>query len=371
MSDTPEEPLLLTPGPITTSRATKEKMLRDWGSRDRDFIALTRHVLDRLLRLAYGEKSYACVPIQGSGTFGLEAMLGTLVPREGKVLVLVNGAYGARIAEIANRMDRNHLAISLAETRPLDPAALDKALVADPTITHVAAVHCETGSGLLNPIEKIAAVTAKHGRRLLLDAISTFGALPLDVASLPCDAVTVSANKCLEGVPGVTFAIAREDSLTTSQGNASSLSLDLFEQWRVLEETGQWRFTPPTQVLAALAHALEEHAAEGRIKGRGDRYRNNCRVLIEGMRELGFQTFLPDEFQAPIIVAFHSPSDPNFTFPAFYDFLRDKGYAIYPGKVTAADTFRIGCIGKVYEKDILGVLAAVREAMTKFEFTPT
>jgi len=370
MADTPEEPLLLTPGPITTSRATKERMLHDWGSRDRDFIALTRHVQGRLLHLARGEENHVCVPIQGSGTFGLEAMLGTLVPQKDKVLILVNGAYGARIAEIAKRMNRNHHVISLAETCPLDPVILDEALAVDPTITHVAAVHCETGSGLLNPIDKVAAVTAKHGRRLLLDVISTFGALPLDVASLPCDAVTISANKCLEGVPGITFAIVREESLAASQGNATSLSLDLFEQWRMFEETGQWRFTPPTQVLAALAHALEEHDIEGGIKGRGERYRNNCQILIKGMQELGFQTFLPFKFQAPIIVAFHSPSDPNFTFPAFYDFLRDKGYAIYPGKVTTADTFRIGCIGKAYEKDILGVLAAVRDAMKKFGFTP-
>ncbi|MCE2510503.1 MAG: 2-aminoethylphosphonate--pyruvate transaminase [Alphaproteobacteria bacterium] len=370
MTDTPEEPLLLTPGPITTSRSTKEKMLRDWGSRDRDFIALTQRVRDRLLQLACGEVGHVCVPVQGSGTFGIEAMLGTLVPREGKVLVLVNGAYGARMAEIVARMGRNHLVVSHEENRPLDPQALEEALVGDPVITHVAAVHCETGSGLLNPIEEIAAVAARQGRRLLLDAISTFGALPLDVAALPCDAAVGSANKCLEGVPGVAFVILRKDSLAASQGNASSLSLDLFEQWQALEKTGQWRFTPPTQVVAALGQALEEHAAEGAVRGRGDRYRANCRTLVEGMRELGFQTFLPDALQAPIIVAFHSPRDKNFVFSAFYDFLRDKGYVIYPGKVTTADTFRIGCIGKVYEEDVLSVLAAVREAMAAFSFKP-
>lgn len=364
MANIPEEPLLLTPGPITTSRATKEAMLRDWGSRDRDFIALTQGVRESLLRLVGGMESHACVPIQGSGTFGMEAALGTLVPRHGKLLVLVNGSYGARMAEIAVRLGRACATLVFEESRPVDPAALEEALKADPAITHVGAVHCETGAGLLNPIEKIAAVTARHGCGLLLDAISTFGALPLDVAALPCEAVVASANKCLEGVPGVAFAIVGREALAAAKGNAPSLSLDLYGQWRALEETGQWRFTPPTHVVAALARALEEHAAEGGVEGRGARYRGNCRLLVEGMRELGFRPFLPDALRAPIIVAFHSPADPNFTFPAFYDLLRDRGYVIYPGKVTAADTFRIGCIGRVAARDIEGVLVAVRAAMT-------
>ncbi|MBN4016551.1 2-aminoethylphosphonate--pyruvate transaminase [Rhodospirillaceae bacterium AH-315-P19] len=369
MADFREEPLLLTPGPITTSRAVKEAMLRDWGSRDQDFIELTRHVCAQLLQLAGGTESHVCVPIQGSGTFGVEAVLGTLLPRAGKLLVLANGAYGARMAEIALRMGRECVVQSFDEGLPLDPMAFGVALAADSGITHVAAVHCETGAGLLNPIEEIAEVVAKHGRHFLFDAISTFGALPIDVANVPCDAVVASANKCLEGVPGIAFAILKRESLVEGKGNASSLCLDLFDQWRGFEKTGQWRFTPPTHVLAALAEACRAHAKEGGVKGRGDRYRNNVRLLVEGMRELGFQTFLPDEFQAPIIVAFHSPPDPNFSFPAFYDFLRGKGYAIYPGKVTVAPTFRIGCIGQVFEKDIRGVLSAIREAVATFGLT--
>ena len=369
MADFPEEPLLLTPGPITTSRVVKEAMLRDWGSRDQDFIALTHQISARLLQLAGGTESHVCVPVQGSGTFGVEAVLGTLLPRGGKLLVLANGAYGARIAEIALRMGRNCVVQSFDEALPLDPMAFDAALAADPGITHVAAVHCETGAGLLNPIEAIAEIVARNGRRFLFDAISTFGALPIDVAKIPCDAVIASANKCLEGVPGVAFAILKRDALVAGKGNASSLCLDLFDQWRGFEETGQWRFTPPTHVLAAFAEALQAHAKEGGVKGRGDRYCNNVRLLVEGMRELGFQTFLPDEFQAQIIVAFHSPPDPNFSFSAFYDFLRGKGYAIYPGKVTAANTFRIGCIGQVFEKDIRGVLSAIREAVENFGLT--
>lgn len=338
-------------------------MLRDWGSRDHDFIALTQHVRTQLLDLAGGGDSHVCLPIQGSGTFGLEAALGTLLPRDGKLLVLVNGAYGARIAEIADRMGRDHVTLSFDEASPLDPVALETALMADPAITHVAAVHCETGAGLLNPIAKIAEVVAKNGRRFLFDAISTFGALPLALSKIPCDGLVASANKCLEGVPGVSFALLKREPLAGAKGNATSLSLDLFDQWQALEKTGQWRFTPPTHVLAALAGALEEHAAEGGVAGRGDRYRNNARLLVNGMRALGFQTFLPDALQAPVIVAFRSPPDPNFAFPAFYDFLRSKGYAIYPGKVTAAPTFRIGCIGQVFEKDIQGVLRAVAEAV--------
>ncbi len=233
----------------------------------------------------------------------------------------------------------------------------------DPEISHVAAVHCETTSGILNPIERIAEVAARHGRRLLIDAMSAFGALPLDAARVPFEALAASANKCLEGVPGVGFAIVREAALAVAEGNSPCLSLDLFDQWQAMERTRQWRFTPPTHVLAAFDQALREHEAEGGIAGRGARYRENWRVLVEGMRALGFETLLPDHLQAPIIVTFRMPADPRFVFDGFYDRLRARGYVIYPGKLTVAPSFRIGCIGRIGPEEMRGALAAIRATL--------
>ncbi len=231
-------------------------------------------------------------------------------------------------------------------------------------------MHCETTTGILNPIEDIAAVCEARGRALLIDAMSSFGALALDLGRIPCEAVAASANKCLEGVPGIGFVIARHDALAAAEGNAPSLSLDLHGQWRGFEATGEWRFTPPTQVLAAFDQALDEHAAQGGVAGRGARYAANCRVLVEGMRELGFETFLPDALQAPIIVTFRAPTDPRFDFTRFYVALAMRGYLIYPGKLTRAASFRIGCIGRIDEAVMRGVVAAVAEVTQEMGFDP-
>ena len=272
------DPILLTPGPITTSLETKMAMLRDWGSRDGEFIAMNARVRRRLLELVSGDGSHVCVPLQGSGTFIVEAMIGTLVPPAGKLLVLVNGAYGRRMVRICEYYRRACVAQETPEDQPADPAALDAALARDPAVTHVVVVHCETTSGVLNPVEEIAAVTARRGRRLLIDAMSAFGAIPLDARRIAFDAVVASANKCLEGVPGMGFAIVRREALEEAGGQAPSLSLDLHDQWAAMEKNGQWRFTPPTHVIAALDRALDQHAAEGGVAGRGARYRRPCRL---------------------------------------------------------------------------------------------
>ncbi len=358
-----DHPLLLTPGPLTTSAATKQAMLRDWGSRDEAFVGMTARVRARLVALAGAEGSHVCVPIQGSGTFALEAAIGTLVPPDGKLLVLINGAYGRRIATICDRIGRAHTDLAVAENRTPEAAQVDAALGADKALGHVALVHCETTSGILNPLGEIAEVAARHGRRLLIDAMSAFGALALDAREVPFEALVASANKCLEGVPGMAFVIARREAIEAAAGNAPSLSLDLHDQWRGFEGNGQWRFTPPTHVVAALDRALEEHAAEGGVAGRGARYERNCRTLVEGMRGLGFETLLPDDLQAPIIVTFHLPADPNFDFTRFYAGLSRRGYVIYPGKLTATESFRIGCIGRLDEDDMQGLLAAVAETL--------
>ncbi len=357
------DPWLLTPGPLTTSPSVKEAALHDYGSRDSHFIAVNRRVREALLEIVNGGDSHVAVPLQGSGTFAVEAMLGCFVPRDGKVLILVNGAYGKRMAKICQVIGRAALVQETPEDVPNDPEALEQALAADPGISHVAVVHCETTSGILNPIEAVANVTARHGRGLLIDAMSAFGALPLDARKLRFDAVVASSNKCLEGTPGLGFCIARAGAFQKTEGNSHSLSLDLYEQYVAMEGNGQWRFTPPVHTLLSFDQALAEFANEGGVAGRGARYRENCRILVEGMRKLGFQTLLPDELQAPVIVTFHMPADPRFAFEDFYERMRRRGYVIYPGKLTVADSFRIGCIGRLGAEEMRGALAAVEDIL--------
>ena len=353
------DPWLLTPGPLTTSMTVKEAMLHDWGSRDEAFIAINARMRRRLLEIAGASETHVAVPLQGSGTFAVEAMIGTLVPRQGKLLVLVNGAYGQRMVRVCGYHGRTVASVTAPEDQAIDAKAVEAALAADPAITHVAAVHCETTSGVLNPVEEIAGVVERAGRSLLIDAMSAFGALPLDARRLRFDAVAASSNKCFEGVPGMGFVLVRRPVLEAAAGNAPALTLDLHDQWQAMEKNGQWRFTPPTHVIAAFDQALSEHEAEGGVEGRGGRYRRNCKILIEGMRAMGFATLLPEHLQAPIIVTFHMPADPNFHFDEFYDRLRRRGYVIYPGKLTVADSFRIGCIGRLGESEMRGALAAI------------
>jgi 2-aminoethylphosphonate-pyruvate transaminase len=359
MSET-GDPLLLTPGPLTTSRSVKEVMIHDWGSRDAAFITINKTVLQRLTELINGGDDFVTVPMQGSGTFAVEAMLTTLIPRDGKALIVINGAYGHRAKRICDIAGRATAVYETPEDTPPDLAALDALLKGDPAITHVFAVYCETTSGILNPISELALLVKRHGKSLLIDAMSAFGALPLDATQTPFDAVAASSNKCIEGVPGLGFVICRRSVLEKTQGNATTLVLDLHDQWTAFVKTGQYRFTPPIHVIVAFHQALKEFDAEGEVAGRGGRYAGNCKILIDGMRELGFETLLPDHLQAPIIVTFHMPADPKFVFQDFYDRLKDRGYVIYPGKLTVADSFRIGCIGRLYAEQMRGALDAIR-----------
>ena len=355
------DPILLTPGPLTTRLATRQAMLRDWGSRDPAFIALTAELRARLLAIAQGEATHVCVPLQGSGTFIVEAAVATLVRPTDKLLVLANGAYGERIAAIAGRLGRPVEVLRWPEDRPVEARRVAEALRADPGLTHVALVHCETTTGLLNPLAEVAEAVAGAGRRLLLDAMSSFGAIGIDLRSVPVTAVMASANKCLEGVPGIGFALIEREALARSAGVSPSVSLDLHDQWRGFEKDGQWRFTPPVQVVAALVEALRQLEAEGGPAARLARYRENLRTLLAGMRRLGFEPYLEESVQAPIIATFRVPEDRPFRFASFYDALAARGFLIYPGKLTQAETFRIGCIGAVDRRDFERLLEAVAE----------
>ena len=357
------DPILLTPGPLTTSLATKQAMLRDWGSWDASFNRITLSICKDLVDVVGGGADYACVPLQGSGTFAVEAAIGNVVPRDGKVLVPNNGAYCARIVKICRYLGRAVVDLAVPEDQPVTGATVAAALDADSTITHVAQVHCETGAGVLNDLTGVAQVCQARGKGLIVDAMSSFAALPIDVASTPFDALVAASGKCLEGVPGMGFVILRKAVLEGCAGNSHSLAMDLHDQYTYMQKTTQWRFTPPTHVVAALRAAIDQFQQEGGQPARLARYTENCRALIDGMRNLGFRTYLPDVVQAPIIVTFHAPADPAYAFKAFYEATRERGYILYPGKLTQVETFRVGCIGAIDANEMRNVVGAVAQTM--------
>ena len=357
----PDNPyLLLTPGPLSTSKAVKAAMLRDWCTWDADYNALVSDLRRRLAAMASVRPDYTAVLMQGSGTFCVEAALGSLIAPGGRLLVLANGAYGARIAAIARVLGIAVLEEDFGETSPVSPERTAELLAQHPDISHVAVVHCETTTGMLNPVDRIGAVVRAAGRIFMVDAMSSFGGIPLDMAAIGADVLVSSANKCIQGVPGFGFVLVRRTLIAGCAGQARSLSLDLYSQWKTMEEGGgKWRFTSPTHVVRAFAAAMDELAAEGGVAARFARYSHNQTRLVAGMADLGFAALLPRALQSPIITAFISPGHPAYVFADFYARLKNQGFVIYPGKVTAADTFRIGAIGEVYPADIDRLLTAV------------
>ena len=357
--------LLFTPGPLTTSLSVKQAMLHDAGSWHFEFNELVRSIRERLLTLASlpREAGYECILLQGSGTFGVEAVFATCVPPNGKVVVLSNGAYGERMVLMLQYAKIDHVVLRTPEDTPNDPAALDRLLAADRAITHVAIVHCETTTGILNPITEVGQIVKRHERSYIVDAMSSFAAIPIDFGAAGIDYLISSANKCIEGVPGFSFVIAHRAALLECDGYARSLSLDLLGQLKGFEKNGQFRYTPPTHSILAFREALDELDREGGIMARAARYQRNHKVLVEGMKKLGFRVYLDPKLQSYIITSFYFPKDPKFTFNDFYHRLSDKGFIIYPGKISQAGTFRIGSIGRLFESDIRGLLAAVAETI--------
>lgn len=359
--------LLLTPGPLSTSPTVRASMLRDWCTWDDDYnLGIVTPIRQQLVALATSTAldDYTSVLMQGSGTFSVEAMIGTFVPRDGKLLVLANGAYGDRLAEIAKVLNIDTIIHNSTELAAPDLEKLDATLVDDATISHVVCVHCETTTGMLNPLADICAIVNRHGRSMLVDSMSAFGGIPIDVAELGIDAIVSSANKCIQGVPGFGFVIVRKDLIESSQGNSRSLSLDLYGQWKGMENgNGKWRYTSPTHVVRAFHQALSELHEEGGPAARHERYLENQRRLVKGMEDLGFLCVLPLAQHSPIITGFRSPTAPGYSFQKFYDGLKTHGFVIYPGKVTGIESFRIGTIGHVFPKDIDRLLAAIAKTI--------
>lgn len=357
-------PYLLTPGPLTTSRSVKMALMADWGSRDVEFRQVVREIREELLKLAGCDSSYECVLMQGSGTFAIEAALGSLTPaKRKKTLIVANGAYGERAAQIMEKLGRNHVKISKSDTTQLSASHLTKTLEEDLAISHVWAIHCETTSGIVNPLSELAKEVKDRDCVFMVDAMSSFGALDIDMKRDDIDVMVSSSNKCIEGIPGFSYVIVKKTLLVASEGNSHSVVLDLFEQWKGLEANGQFRFTPPTHALVAFRQALRELENEGGVAARGVRYQRNASVLVKGLAKLGIAPLLGDNASGPIIQTFLTPRDANFKFEAFYDALRAKGFAIYPGKLTKRDSFRIGTIGRLDEAVMERVVKAIAEVL--------
>jgi 2-aminoethylphosphonate-pyruvate transaminase len=361
-----KDKILFTPGPLTTSKTVKQAMLRDLGSNHGDFVEVVKDIRHKLVELGQvSPDQYTTVLMQGGGTFGLEAVVSSTVPPDGKLMVIVNGAYGKRIAAIGSTLRIDTVTLKYAENAMSDLAEIADTLKTDDKITNVVVVHCETTTGMVNPIREIGEIVAKSGAKYFVDAMSSFGAVPIDLAECKIDYLVSSANKCIEGVPGFSFILCRLKSLEETAGYARSVSFDLLDQYHGLEKNGQFRFTPPTHALAAFRQALVELEAEGGVPARAERYRRNYETLVGGMRRMGFTEYLKPEDQGYIITSFMYPDDPNFSFEKFYESLNQKDYVIYPGKLSDAACFRIANIGRIFESDIKALLAAIAETISE------
>ena len=365
MSRDPSDPLLLTPGPVSTSMATKMAMLKDRAAGGAEFQAEIRQARDYLVGLVGGAGAYTAVPLPGSATYANEAVIGTLVPPGGKLLLHTNGVYGDRLIEICTRLGTPHAVLRTQPFAPATTAQFAAALQADPALTHVMVVHCETSTGVLNPLEGIADLCRQHSLGLLIDAVASFGAIEIDARRLGFQAVTVSSNKCMQSVPGIGWSVVQKTALENSRGGGRALALDLWDQNQHMDRTGAFRFTPPTQVMAAFAQACREHAAEGGTAARLDRYTRNWRRLVDGMRQMGFRTVVPDAVASPIVATFHNSDHPAFRFEALFEGMKRRGFIIFPGRLALADTFRIGCMGEVTEADMAEAMTAVGETMAE------
>lgn len=361
----PDNPyLLLTPGPLSTSKGVRAALLRDWCTWDRDYNEeIVQAIRRKLVRLAARQpEEYTAVLMQGSGSFAVEACLGSVIPKDGKLLIIANGAYGARMEKMAEVLGISHTVLEYSETTVPGVSEVKITLERDPAITHVAMVHCETTTGILNPLREIAGVAKQYGKIFIADAMSSFGGIPMDIGEMGIDFLISSANKCIQGVPGFAFVIANRARLEECGGNARSHSLDLYDQWRCMDATGKWRFTSPTHVVRAFLKALIELDDEGGVAARYGRYCENHSALVEGMEHAGFETLLPPEIQSPVITSFRYPAA-HFEFNWFYEAMKERGYVLYPGKISQEDTFRIGTIGEVYPRDIKKLTEFVWEVM--------
>ena len=356
--------ILFTPGPLNTSIKTKKKMLTDLGSRDIDFLKINKKLFKELLKIG-NANNYVCVPIQGSGTFGLESTFSTLLNDKSNTLILTNGVYGNRIIKILKKIKKRKKVLKFKSNELISTNSLEKIIKRNKNISHVALVHCETSTGILNPLNEIALICKKYKKKLIVDAMSSFGGIKINIKKNNIDALISSSNKCLEGVPGFSFSIIKKQTLNKCLNNSNSLALDLYDQWKGFEKNGQWRFTPPTHTILALYEAINQFKKEGGINKRNKRYKKNYQTLLNGMKNIGFKCYLDEKLHSPIIICFKKPKKLNFK--TFYNNLSKLGFVIYPGSITNEKTFRIGCIGNITSKEINLLLKGINKVLLKLK----
>lgn len=351
---------LLTPGPLTTRHSVKHAMLTDHCTWDDTYKAITTSVMNDITHIAAND-DYATVLLQGSGSYAVEAMINGLCGKNEKILFLVNGEYGKRMLTIADKSRKLYEQISFDMTQPIDIGPVEKALQEDKDIAAVVFVHCETTTGVINPLEELVKLAKAYGKKVLVDAMSSFAAYDIDMPGLDIDALASSSNKCLEGLPGLSFVIAKKTLIEESRGNSPSHSLDLYDQYQGLYAGGgKFRFTSPTNVLLALRQAIDEYHKEGGLRARRKRYRKNHQVLVQGLEKLGIRSIVAPENQSYIITTFDLG---NLDFSKLYETLKSNGFIIYPGKLTSMPTFRLGNIGDVYPKDMAALVTAISECI--------
>jgi len=362
-----KDKLLFTPGPLTTSPSVKQAAQRDLGSRDSYFMNVIKEVQSKLLKIAglKKEDGFEAILMQGAGTFGLEAVVSSAVPKNGKILVVINGAYGERLNKIANIHNIETIQLRFAENEIPKIDEIKKALEENPDITHVSIVHCETTTGILNEIEEIGKLVNSLGKTYIVDAMSSFGAIPIDFEAAKIDYLITSSNKCIEGIPGFSVIIAKKEALDKCQNNSRTMVLDIYSQWEAIEKSGQFRFTPPIQSILAFNQALDELIKEDGVQGRGNRYKTNFETIAKAMREMGFEEYLAPEVQSYIISSYLYPTHHNFDFELFYTKLNARGCVIYPGKLSQADCFRIGSVGRLYYGDFENLAQAIKEVLAE------
>lgn len=364
------EKLLFTPGPLTTSMSVKRAMLADYGSHDGAFINYIAQVRKKLLSLAHliGD-DYTSILMPGSGTYGVEAVLSSAVDPKGKLLLIINGAYGRRMASMAEVYGINACSIVFDEDQCPDVGTIKNVLQADTAITDVAVVHCETTTGILNDIQAIGKLCNEFGKNYIVDAMSSFGAVPINFKESHIDYVISSSNKCIEGVPGFSFIICNINKLRQTKGFARTLSLDIYAQYEEFCRNGEFRYTPPVHAVVAFHKALEELEQEGGVEGRAIRYKKNYSILVEGMQRLGFKEFVPRALQGYIITSFITPKNKGFDFEEMYERLKNKGFVIYHGKLNKEHCFRIGNIGHLFEQDMNNLLSAIDQVLREMNVT--
>ena len=361
---------LFTPGPLTTSDEVKRSMLCDYGSRDDDFLRIVKTVREKLTGLACIKSNmnseFTTVLMQGSGTFSVEATLNSCIPKRdmtNKLLVIVNGSYGKRMLIIAKKMEICVEMLEFDERSSIDISLVEEILNADKDIKYVGMIHHETSTGNMNEVASIGKILKDRNITFIVDSMSAFGAVDIDVYEDGIDFLVSSANKCIEGVPGFAYAICNKSKLIQST-HSTSVSLDLLEQWNNFEKTGQFRFTPPTHTIVAFNKAIADYEKEGGLNARVEKYKKRYSLLYNGMTKMGFLPFLPVDMQGYFITSFLYPSE-DFDFKSFYNHLKDNDLIIYPGKTTNIPSFRIGNIGNLQISDIEKLLTTIEKYMEK------